>query len=470
MAFNCDNCGSSLSGAVIERGIRFTACPACGSLHNMNWLQCRADGKAYLQPPIRLPASTLIGRNEAGLVITVHYRNKVGMSDWLIGGAAVAVFGGIGVACILFGPMPVGIALCVFTSLLLLAGVAETVWPNRFGVELVATAAGVSLLRLQRHSKVLEFELPWSEIRLVDPYCKPYPGIRNAEIYGIKLIKKDGTEQEILSSIATPEHSLFLAYHLQRELEARSAAPAAKPAKASKPTRARTLLDLRMARANVAARGELECSQCGAPFVAERIFKERKAALCTYCGAVEELAAETFKGDAELEFPKAFTYVHDRTGLRLQHGEEPKPNEESGLGEPISALLVVSLLCAGMSYAIFESAWALLACPIVIGLGSVAIVLTAKYRVTPVRAERIAVNAKGVVFAENHGLWVITARVAREQIKNVRAYVDTTGKTDYAVLVFIIEGGDSLTTFELPTPWHARQVVREIKELLGLPV
>ncbi len=470
MAFNCDNCGIALSGAIIERGIRYTACPACGSLHNMNWLQCRADGKAYLQPPIRLPAFTLIGRNEAGLMITVHYKNKVGMSDWLVGGAVVAVFGGIGVACLLFGPVPVGIALCVFTSILLLAGTAETIWPNRLGVEIVADAAGVTLYRLQRHGKVKEFALPWSVLRLVDPYRMPDPQIRSFEVYGIKLIKHDGTWENVISSITTPEHSLFLAYHLQRELEARSAAPAAKPAKASKPMRARTLLDLRMAAANVAARGELECSQCGAPFVAERIFKERKAALCSYCGAVEELAAETFKGDAELDFPKPFTYVHDRQGLKLQHGEDTKPEEKDSLGATIAVLVVFSIWCTGMSYAIFKSAWAVLACPIVIALGSLAIVLTAKYRVSPVRAQRFTVNAKGAVFAENHGLWVITARVGREQIKNVRACVDTTGKTDYAVLVFIIEGGDSLTTFELPTPWHARQVVREVKELLGLPV
>ncbi|MCB9895936.1 MAG: hypothetical protein H6839_15985 [Planctomycetes bacterium] len=485
MAYKCENCGDALQQPAVARGMRYLVCKSCGTIHNLEWMRCRADGKAYVQTPVRLPEGTQIERDENGVHVFVENQQWEAREGLTLAVTVTIVLLVSGLIA-LISHSPLVALLCVGAAM---TGGSYTILysvaARRTRVEFHANAWGLTYRTLFGLTGDITRKFAWPEIRLIDPFVEKKEWV-NPELegnipaqnwIGIRIRCGNGEEVTVAPWMNSVEQALFVVYHLQqheRVANEKSSPPVNTRLRRRGAFLRRTLLETPGAPGDV-HKGELSCSRCGAPIATQSISARYEAAVCAFCGAVRDLRGviPAYEGDQRLEFPIEYRYARNKQGLRVSRGE---PEAERGMESTTYKGLFGSLimLAAGVAMPsiilaqITKTTFPYLLIPLGLIVGVPLVVMYFQRYRTGIRAEALVVSRRGVALNELRSAWGTRARIPRDRIRNVFAQADATGISDSARVVFELEHGESVVSFEMPSPWHSQMIVREARQMLGL--
>lgn len=421
----------------------------------------------------------VMSRNRNGIYLAIPNRDwdsTQGM-HWAIGCTSIPMALGVVVAIVV--GLPFAVAVWVVAGIVGFAMIGSSLKAKRRRTEIYVNAFGLTIETTRGFSKPAVRNLNWAAVRYVDPYIED-TSIEGFNSFGVKLLCYDGEEIEVLPLRSTNEQAMFIAYHLQRQQQTNTKSRQKDPKTIWRKRRKllqRTIVDspARSTAPADRASGELACSRCGAPISKSDISASVEAAVCKYCGAIEDLreTVPEYLGDQTLEFPSAYTFKKDRRGIRISKGESTATKvarEVSFKALPLWFLVIggfagipgytaAAILGGGYRY------WLVSFFLAAVCLATVVWFAILQRRVL---AESLLISPRGIVFREFRGKWQATSKVSRSRLRNIYAQADPSDTTEVAHVVFELNRGQSMVSFDMPTPWHAQFIVRQSKALMKM--
>jgi hypothetical protein len=462
-------------------------------------MQCRQDGMAYVQKPIDLPYSIRVGGDRTRLLLRLYEPKH---TSSIVGGVIL-----VGVTV-----MPVAIIMPIFDSdrwhyyaaffgsiLAILLTMLLFDYLGR-GDRLVRTDCildkeGISIWKASRSKKWLEDKFGWKGIKYIDPYSKVYAAPRTNESpnspfakFGIKVILKNRIDYSLLENIEAAEQALFLAYHMQKRhqlwQEDRELPEQDKPDPPVAAVLQSTLIDepAPFKGSSEVAR-ELACNRCGAPTGISEVSTRFKIAFCGYCNSILDVTdrSKAIDGMKNLMFGPPYSYRRTSKGLSITTDMKfpAKASPAQPKKRPITFVQIA--LCVGIllffSLAVFANSY-LLAIPAGLLFAVVSWIHVNRemdFEMQKERAKRgyfvkgsarFVIKPKSVTQREKRTVWKTTGKVESGLIRDVYAMIDVDDETSSRI-VFDLKDGHSFATFELPSPWHANELGKEIRKILG---
>ncbi|MCB9895437.1 MAG: hypothetical protein H6839_13390 [Planctomycetes bacterium] len=472
----CNNCGDALGDVQHAGQVDYALCLSCGTLHRVDPV-----GAPGIPPPVRLPRSVAVSRSRDGMAIVIRDSRKGVTIGLVISGvlAVLAVLSAIAApdqwsetmqiySRWLVAPVLAVTALGLFVLSIPLLTTVQTFLIDGFGVCLCQP----SCFRMR-------FRSLWAQdVRLVAPVRRKV-GVR---AYAVRVHTSDDTANLMIGELDEPEQALFLAYQLENWL-VRNKAAASDHSEARKHALAKmealkqgkvgllqhTLVETPARREPPKAGVELACGRCGAPVSEIAMHRPQNAAICGYCGNVFDLP-DGPTATYQPEYASPYSFSASEGALELTRSAWRK-DDAYPLGQPWATGVVIMFLMTAVLY-LFKAAgkdvgvYVYLLIFLVLALPQLVLLVYDLSLTLRRRAQRVQVDRTGVLIEDSSLRWYAPMKVYAANIESIFAYTNKADPELGARLLIETTDGEILTSFELPSPWHALHLARETRRLV----
>ncbi len=296
MEFSCKNCGGPITVADMSRARRFAICPQCKTLYNVAELTAEKVGEIYIPPPVVLPDNLTVTETPQGVALSARWNwtiASISAAFWLATLAFVVVSYDA-----VWNPVPKNIEARVRSEMLRYPWIAALPVLAMLSYIFLAGAQNSTSIVVDADSVGTRHGPLWWPGNQIMPrsQCTAIlvhegPFFEKVHLYIVAAKRSKGDELVLYSVVGDPEVALGIRDALRKHLTPVTLAQGIPVVKAPLPLKPRRTLTRVLNPAPVAKAEqprpatplELACRQCGAPIPITGVFKEVRAAICSYC-------------------------------------------------------------------------------------------------------------------------------------------------------------------------------------------